>query len=630
MNKRYFLLLIILILLSTNLMGKNGIIGIQIIYEEGKNIVKMKSELEPQFFNVNMKSDPPGLEIVIENAKNRLKKSNFSNLPKNSLIREIKIGKKTKEGREMITMDLITRDKVNYYVTKTNPGGGRIEIMAKDYPSFSTWQYAEVAEKEEEEAPSEAKEEEAAKKKEEKPEKQKPKKKEPRVEKEFEKKVPEGQYIVKGLRLNSKEEKTIFRIKTSKEPRFYNINLRKEPPGLIIELSGARNHLKKSSFEQLPSKGLINSISLKQTRLEPSPLLTIKLATKEMIKYYVNRTTPSYAIIEILSSKFPKIRSWNYEKLRRVKEKEEKEKKEKKKEEPPKKKKKEKKEVPPSKTQKKIPEPDYRIGGIMLNYHHDTTRFHIITNTQPQPEVDILRHPPRIRLNFPNGQIEVDERDFKDLPNNVIMRVTLKQEIKEDMQLGKVILYLADKPRKFTKKINEQGMVVKIPTKDYPDFSSWTYMKSEALASKEESSKATQDTTDGDGAEETGPELPLYRRLRVDYKLYEGDTSAGKADTSKPISDPFKKPDITAQEKFGRPEVPKVENLELVGVVLKEGEHVGILQDSRGYGYVLSPGDTIENGKVVEVSKNLIKFNITEFGWTREMELKLEEEKSES
>lgn len=119
MKKKYCFLFIILILLTTTLVGENGIIGIQIIYEKGKNIFKIKTEREPQFFNINRQSDPPGLEIVVEDAENYLKKNNFTNLPENSIVREIKIGKKEKDAQDMTTIDVITRDEVKYFVTKT-------------------------------------------------------------------------------------------------------------------------------------------------------------------------------------------------------------------------------------------------------------------------------------------------------------------------------------------------------------------------------------------------------------------------------------------------------------------------------------------------------------------------------
>jgi len=74
---------------------------------------------------------------------------------------------------------------------------------------------------------------------------------------------------------------------------------------------------------------------------------------------------------------------------------------------------------------------------------------------------------------------------------------------------------------------------------------------------------------------------------------------------------------------FGEIPLPSVENLKLVGTLEDGSGYKALLEDNRGYGYLLKSGDKVKNGYVVNVFENKIFFQIEEYGWSRVISLEL-------
>ncbi|MGB2697117.1 MAG: AMIN domain-containing protein [Candidatus Zixiibacteriota bacterium] len=74
---------------------------------------------------------------------------------------------------------------------------------------------------------------------------------------------------------------------------------------------------------------------------------------------------------------------------------------------------------------------------------------------------------------------------------------------------------------------------------------------------------------------------------------------------------------------FGEVPLPSVENLKLVGTLEDGSGYKALLEDDRGYGYLLKGGDRVKNGYVVNVFQNKIFFQIEEYGWSRVISLEL-------
>jgi hypothetical protein len=77
---------------------------------------------------------------------------------------------------------------------------------------------------------------------------------------------------------------------------------------------------------------------------------------------------------------------------------------------------------------------------------------------------------------------------------------------------------------------------------------------------------------------------------------------------------------------FGKLPLPMFESLKLVGVLKDEEGNRALLEDEKGYGYILKNGDKIKNGYVVSVEDNKVIFQIEEYGWSRTIALELSTE----
>jgi len=94
-------------------------------------------------------------------------------------------------------------------------------------------------------------------------------------------------------------------------------------------------------------------------------------------------------------------------------------------------------------------------------------------------------------------------------------------------------------------------------------------------------------------------------------------TSQGRRD---PFSSLF---DRVGDYEFGVPPLASIENLSLVGILQSFDQNMALLEDSRGFGYILQAGDKIKNGRVLRVDQDRVVFQVTEYGWTRNVSLEL-------
>lgn len=87
--------------------------------------------------------------------------------------------------------------------------------------------------------------------------------------------------------------------------------------------------------------------------------------------------------------------------------------------------------------------------------------------------------------------------------------------------------------------------------------------------------------------------------------------------------DPFVPLSQEIDLEFGEVPLPSVENLKLVGMLEDKNGYLALLEDDRGYGYLLKSGDRVKNGYVKNILENMIIFEIEEYGWSRVISLEL-------
>ncbi len=101
------------------------------------------------------------------------------------------------------------------------------------------------------------------------------------------------------------------------------------------------------------------------------------------------------------------------------------------------------------------------------------------------------------------------------------------------------------------------------------------------------------------------------KRRMIQYR------SMGKRDPFSPLIGDKK---VT---EFGQAPIPSIENLKLVGVLQDIQGNKALLEDNRGYGYIMEPGDRVKNGSVILVDEDRVIFQIQEYGWSRNVALDL-------
>ena len=101
------------------------------------------------------------------------------------------------------------------------------------------------------------------------------------------------------------------------------------------------------------------------------------------------------------------------------------------------------------------------------------------------------------------------------------------------------------------------------------------------------------------------------KRRMIQYR------SMGKRDPFSPLIGDKK---VT---EFGQAPIPSIENLRLVGVLQDIQGNKALLEDNRGYGYIMEPGDRVKNGSVILVDEDRVIFQIQEYGWSRNVALDL-------
>lgn len=101
------------------------------------------------------------------------------------------------------------------------------------------------------------------------------------------------------------------------------------------------------------------------------------------------------------------------------------------------------------------------------------------------------------------------------------------------------------------------------------------------------------------------------KRKMIQYR------SLGKRDPFSPLVGDKK---VT---EFGQAPIPSIENLKLVGVLQDLQGNKALLEDNRGYGYIMEPGDRVKNGTVILVDEDRVVFQVQEYGWSRNVALDL-------
>ena len=90
------------------------------------------------------------------------------------------------------------------------------------------------------------------------------------------------------------------------------------------------------------------------------------------------------------------------------------------------------------------------------------------------------------------------------------------------------------------------------------------------------------------------------------------------------LRDPFRPLIGSGGGNLAAGEIPAVENLSLVGVFEEDEGKKALFEDTEGNGFLFKSGDRVQNGYLVAVRNDKAVFQVTEYGWTRTVALKLQ------
>ena len=74
---------------------------------------------------------------------------------------------------------------------------------------------------------------------------------------------------------------------------------------------------------------------------------------------------------------------------------------------------------------------------------------------------------------------------------------------------------------------------------------------------------------------------------------------------------------------FNSAALPDVGTLRLVGLLHDVRESMGLFEDANGFGYILRKGDRVKNGRLTKLTQTRAYFQLSEFGWSRSVQLDL-------
>ena len=291
----------------------------------------------------------------------------------------------------------------------------------------------------------------------------------------------------------------------------------------------------------------------------------------------------------------------------------------------------------------------YSVNEVVVNSERDSTFVLIMTSAPAEFKKISMDNPPRLVVDLIGGIFNLPKSEFSVDRPGIIMSIRGSQHKPAPDEVARVVLDLVEKVPVVNIRNHPEGVMVAIPTKGYPAFKKWTTGRGEeikiekvpaettaaeeAVPAKAETTAVAETTkTAAIEEEEIPPELAMY--MKPETLSYKGITADNETiEVAKYIrnmvlyipkgSDPFITSKRTKEVPLGVQPVPSTDNISVVGIVQSGNTRMALMQDNSGLSYIMSPGDTVENGFCKTVTDTSVVFSIFEFGQERKVELPL-------
>lgn len=298
---------------------------------------------------------------------------------------------------------------------------------------------------------------------------------------------------------------------------------------------------------------------------------------------------------------------------------------------------------------------NYSVDEITLECPKDTTFIRIFTGGTPQYSKFTIENPPKLGIDIQNGINKLPSNDYFKVPPGLVMAIRTSQYKPLPEPVVRIVFDMVELPKNYSIRTEGEAIVIAIPSKSYPQFARWTSGRKEKekvtpqkaeTVSVAPTITAKPETTAKPPVE---PEAPAQQPasaesiltaagvppppawMRPETLRYKGITMENETvevaqyirqivrympPTSR---DPFVRPTRVKKMPLGMEPLPAVEHLTLVGVAMTSERNMAIFQDNRGYGYILSPGDSVEDGICLEINDTTAIFEVEEFGQKRKI-----------
>ncbi|MCD6501037.1 AMIN domain-containing protein [bacterium] len=296
----------------------------------------------------------------------------------------------------------------------------------------------------------------------------------------------------------------------------------------------------------------------------------------------------------------------------------------------------------------------YDVVGLKLYIEGGNTVAEAITTGPTTIKTATFENPDRLVIDLIGGVHRLKEKKLPPLPPGIVVEVRSAQFQGEPNPITRIVLVLAEPVGETKIEDGPRSGKVFIPTPGYPEFEVWSIgmstpskapveapsevkkpaaetAKKEPKKPKEEKPPPSKKPKAKQPPAESAAE-PKFQRVYM-----ESDTAHEGASYIRPLvvyngwgnPDPFVTAKPASKSVLGEEAFPMVEGLKLVGIVIgSESNKIGVLQDARGWGYILGVGDSVKDGVVDAISDTTIVFDIEEYGVIRQVTLELPKEVS--
>ena len=265
------------------------------------------------------------------------------------------------------------------------------------------------------------------------------------------------------------------------------------------------------------------------------------------------------------------------------------------------------------------------LDNITISKNNDSIYVEIITSESVQYEHFLIKTAPeKIVVDLKGTVNNWSKQKFLSLPLKSIARIRTSQFQVTPELVARVVLDV-NRPVNYTVEQLPAGLRISIPAVESEQvFTPWNAkqqlikvvtlerksIKKPAKAEMKITSKAKQ--TKIRPKRKSGIKLESFpKRKLIKYK-------AGN------VRDPFMPLVGTRKASMVPGEVPEIENQSIVGIFHDESGRQALLEDTNGNGFILKPNDRIQNGYLVSIQQRKAIFQISEYGWTRTVALKLQ------